>query len=278
MISLTRTKSSLNKLDETLQEWVLNNSGLDIIADKGKVILSNQSMVRPAPPYLTMLRSGLMKIGGKDEFRNITDAIITFDNDFVAENKINLDIDGVSMTEVIFDTDQLTTMNNIIAQILADFNQVRGVSEKDRVLTLVPVDNKDILLVENVVVTEGASQANATVSSLDTFDIVGTREFTLSLQGFGGSSSEALLTNILNSLMTPKVSEFFNINNLAVVNLPSILNITTFLKTVFERRYVMDVIFNTRSCENLGTDITTIENVNMSGKGDLDGVNISVNS
>jgi hypothetical protein len=56
----------------------------------------------------------------------------------VASNTIDLDINGVVMTQEIFATDHATTIAAVAAQIVTDFSEVLSASASGRVITVVP--------------------------------------------------------------------------------------------------------------------------------------------
>ena len=91
---------------------------------------------------------------------------ITFDADLITANKINLKIDGVSMTEITYATSHDATMAAIAAQIQAQFNSVATATcpgGGSRVITVTSIPDTEIVI-SDVLVTEGASQATAAVA------------------------------------------------------------------------------------------------------------------
>lgn len=103
-----------------------------------------------------------MRYDGKSQVQTIE-----FDADLITSNLIDLKIDGVSMTQVPFNTSHLQTMNDIAAQILADFSQIASVTvggTGNRTLTITHAVHGTEFVIADVVVTGGASQAVATVT------------------------------------------------------------------------------------------------------------------
>jgi hypothetical protein len=120
----------------------------------------------PGKNYTTIINGTSFTIGSTNTHQAST---ITFSADFVASNKIDMDINGDPMTQVTRTTDQATTMGLIVTQLLADFPDViqsvailpDGVNP-NRVLEITSFPNFSAVAT-NVLVTLGASQATATV-------------------------------------------------------------------------------------------------------------------
>ena len=93
---------------------------------------------------------------------------IVFDADFVTDNVINLELNGVAMTEVPFDTDNDTTLTNLATQIATDFAAVvAGAAAVVTDTVNVTSDGNGAafdVTITDVLVTAGASQAVATVT------------------------------------------------------------------------------------------------------------------
>lgn len=87
---------------------------------------------------------------------------ITFSGVLITGNKVNLKINDVSMVEVPFNTSHAQTMADLDAAISAMVG-VNNVTVGGNVLTITS-DQDGALLITNVVVTEGVSQATATVA------------------------------------------------------------------------------------------------------------------
>lgn len=113
---------------------------------------------------------GVDKVIGSDDSVQLPrkdKATIVFDADFVDSNKINLDINGVAITEVDFDTNQATTMDALVSAIEAH-TDVYSANDPDsdsdnRTVVLLAESGKDVI-VTNVAVTGGSSQAGSTVT------------------------------------------------------------------------------------------------------------------
>ena len=90
---------------------------------------------------------------------------ITFDADLVTSNKINMTVDGVAMTEVDFTSDHSTTMTAICTQLLTDFpNKFSAVTKTGRIITATVYTNGVDVVIADVEVTAGATQAAAVVA------------------------------------------------------------------------------------------------------------------
>lgn len=85
---------------------------------------------------------------------------LTFDAVLVTSNTIDLDVDGVAMTQVTFNTNHATTMGLIAAQLVADFPlKITSVVVDGNTLEIISVTGNNIVI-DSIVVAAGASQAN----------------------------------------------------------------------------------------------------------------------
>ncbi len=91
-------------------------------------------------------------------------SVITFDADFVASNTIDLDVNKESIAQVTFATDHLTTADLVkdAIEALAIDGITCVVSGAGRIFTIETPDAD--ILIENVVVAAGGSQAGHTVA------------------------------------------------------------------------------------------------------------------
>ena len=91
---------------------------------------------------------------------------ITFDADFVTDNTIDLNIDGVAMTQESFDTDHETTIDNLAATIQSEFAQIATAvaDEVARTIVLTGANDGADFAVTGLTVAGGASQAAGTVA------------------------------------------------------------------------------------------------------------------
>ena len=127
------------------------------VLKRGSVIVETEQSVTPDDPIF-------IRFTGKSQSQTIV-----FSADLITGNKINLNIDGVSMTEVTFATDHITTMNAIATQILANFPQIITCTiggTDNRTLTLTHMLHGTEFAITNVIVTEGASQSTATITEI----------------------------------------------------------------------------------------------------------------
>lgn len=92
---------------------------------------------------------------------------ITFDANLVTGNAIDLDLNGVSMTTVNFNTDNNTTLDDLATQIETDFtteveSAVRSWTDK----VIITLKKWQVATITNAAVTGWASQANITDSQV----------------------------------------------------------------------------------------------------------------
>jgi len=106
---------------------------------------------------------GVVKVVGDDDQVRLPAAnkgVLTFDADLVSLNVINLKVNGSAIAPVTFLTDHATTMGLVATAIAAKTTYVSGASvTAARQITVTGVDNVDVLLTD-IVVTLGVSQAN----------------------------------------------------------------------------------------------------------------------
>jgi hypothetical protein len=87
---------------------------------------------------------------------------LSFDIDFVADNKINAEINGVAISEVVFTSDQATTIGLLATEIALSPDVASATVTDTKEITIVSVLEKEVVLT-NVIVTEGATQPVATI-------------------------------------------------------------------------------------------------------------------
>jgi hypothetical protein len=97
-------------------------------------------------------------------------AVLSFDADFVTGNNIDLDVNGVAITTVPFNTDQATTL----ADLVAELDSLDNISAEGTGAREVTLTGEGIAVVlANIAVTGGASQANGSVAYSTDKDFVG---------------------------------------------------------------------------------------------------------
>lgn len=102
---------------------------------------------------------GVAENGGQLPKLNV--AVLSFDADFVTANDIDLDVNGVAITTVPFNTNQATTLEDLRAE-LDSIENITAVSTDAREITLTGAGI--VVLLENIAVTNGASQANGSAT------------------------------------------------------------------------------------------------------------------
>lgn len=167
-----------------------------------------------------------------------------FDAALVASNNIDIDIDGVNMATVPFNTDSDTTMSDI-AGALANMANVEnavvitGPAADDDLAIIVWLTSNVDTPVINAAVTGGASQANITVEDvLDVVDATGNSLFTPTMKYYGADYNNVYLqisdasngfTNYFNlsvvHALEPSLTETYQ--NLKIPNpVPGLANLT----------------------------------------------------
>lgn len=92
-------------------------------------------------------------------------AKLVFDADFVTSNKINLKVNGESITEVDFDTDHDTTADALVAAIAALSGVTCSLDSTDTDNRTFDIETDgDEITVSDVAVTGGSSQAGSSVT------------------------------------------------------------------------------------------------------------------
>lgn len=98
-----------------------------------------------------------------------TGQTIVFSADLVASNTINLKVNGTAMTQKTFATDSATTIAAIAAQLVTDFGTLIDTTTAGsgaRTVKVVPIKGNGTVVITNIVVAAGASQATAVVTLL----------------------------------------------------------------------------------------------------------------
>ena len=124
-----------------------------------------------------ILNNGLLVL-----YTHMVDAVqsptLTFDADFVEDNTIDLDINGVAITQVPWNSSHAQTVTDLSTAIEAHADVFGVVSSSGpRTFVITALDTNTSLGIDNIVVDVGASQADGTMSSNDAKNI-NTAEFT----------------------------------------------------------------------------------------------------
>jgi hypothetical protein len=145
------------------------------VGQKGQVATLEDSNIktRNAEQAIEFGRAVVKGISGGVDVKNIfkSKASLTFDADFVTGNTIDLNVNGVAISQVTFATSHAATFAAVIAAIdaLTGISAVAGTGRE----ILITVDNAaSNITISDVVVAGGASQAGSTTvySSVDTFE------------------------------------------------------------------------------------------------------------
>jgi hypothetical protein len=145
------------------------------VGQKGQVATLEDSNIktRNAEQAIEFGRAVVKGITGGADVKNIfkSKASLTFDADFVTGNTIDLNVNGVAISQVTFATSHAATFALVITAI----NALTGISAEAGTgrEILITVDNAaSNITISDVVVAGGASQAGSTTvySSVDTFE------------------------------------------------------------------------------------------------------------
>ena len=145
------------------------------VGQKGQVATLEDSNIktRNAEQAIEFGRAVVKGITPGVDVKNIfkSKASLTFDADFVTGNTIDLNVNGVAISQVTFATSHAATFAAVIAAIdsLTGISAVAGTGRE----ILITVDNAaSNITISDVVVAGGASQAGSTTvySSVDTFE------------------------------------------------------------------------------------------------------------
>lgn len=90
--------------------------------------------------------------------------LITLDIDLESGNTVDLKIDGVSMTQVPWNTSHNQTMTDICTQILADFSQIATCTAAGKVITVTAAVRGVAFVISDWLVAGGSNQAVAVIS------------------------------------------------------------------------------------------------------------------
>lgn len=110
---------------------------------------------------------GVAKVVGEDYAIRLpaqNQSVITLDADLVTDNDVDITVNGVALATIPFNTDHDTTMDDIATALaaLAEVNTAVVSGATNRVLT-VTAEQGEVVVVDSFVVTNGASQATATI-------------------------------------------------------------------------------------------------------------------
>jgi len=102
-----------------------------------------------------------------------TGQTILFDADLVTSNTIDMDVNGTAMTQVTYGTSSTATCAAIAAQLVTDFGSLIDTTTAGswaRTIKIVPIEANSSVVITNITVAAGASQASATLTA-DTFSV-----------------------------------------------------------------------------------------------------------
>lgn len=145
------------------------------VGKKGQIatLEDSNTKTRNAQQAIEFGRAVVTGVVGGVDVKNIfkSKASLTFDADFVTSNTIDLNVNGVAISQVTFSTSHAVTFAAVIAAIdaLTGVSAVAGTGRE----ILITIDNATSnITISNVVVAAGASQAGSTLvyTSVDVFE------------------------------------------------------------------------------------------------------------
>jgi hypothetical protein len=145
---------------------------------------------------------------------DVTGQSITFSAALVTSNTINLKVNGVAMTEVTYATSNDATLEAIATQIVTDFGTVvdAAVRSGTRSILITPKGANSTVVISNVVVAAGASNATATIADLALTDGDRAKYYDISEGQYVNLASESTATGQLK--LVSAVRKEFEVVNL----------------------------------------------------------------
>lgn len=249
---------------------------------------ADQANVQTKPPFVTLkMITGPRKNGWDDFGQRQQTQTLVFSADLVAANVINGNVGSDAIDPLTFDTSHANTLAVLCARLKAS-----GAIESAKVD---PLDGRKINISAPVnvsltgfVVTAGASQPTITVTVVQDdagMELSGLRHVTLSIQAFGvnraaGVGSGALrytamdiLQRIADALELPEFNDDLGKWIISVEGNTDPQNLTDVVETKYEMRAQMDVMLTIPLIRSSST--TFIETADLSGAGDLSGLDLS---
>lgn len=89
--------------------------------------------------------------------------VINFDTEFVTGNLIDMDLNTVAITQVPFNTDHLTTIGDLATEIQSNADVLTAIVNPDNDREVIITGNNKTVLIANISITGGASQAVAVI-------------------------------------------------------------------------------------------------------------------
>ena len=141
--------------------------------------------------------------------------LITFSAALVASNKINGNINGVAMSEVTYATSNGNTLSLIATAIAAMAGVGSAVVSGTRAVKVYPSNAQSIAVVASVLVTAGASQAVATITTSNDSLAAGA---TVNFANLDGSATEYLTVSDSVSTINTRLNTANTTNNIAIIS------------------------------------------------------------
>lgn len=139
---------------------------------------------------------------------------ITFDDDLVTDNVINMKVNGTSISPVTFAVSNANTLGLIATAITTASGAVRYAAATDtHVITVYPSNPTGVVGLTNIVVTAGASQAVATVSTPASVELTGA---VVNMKFGTGSTQDTMIasdsSNTIQSLLNTALATDVDVN------------------------------------------------------------------
>lgn len=129
-----------------------------VCAENAVMASDNQTVAKATVNYEKQKESTTYEVEGSGQ-------TILFDADIVTSNTIDMDVNGVAMTQVTYATSSTATIAAVAAQLVTDFPALFASTTAGsgaRTVVIDPIEGNDSIVITNIVVAAWASQAGST--------------------------------------------------------------------------------------------------------------------